>query len=269
MSTLHLLAIDLKKMRHYRTFWIISGMYFFALIVGAASGMEVLKWLANTFEKIAGAINVNRIPLYHFPDVWQNLAWAAGFLKIMIAMMVAVSITNEFSYRTLRQNIIDGLSREQFLVSKVLTNLVLSIVSMLGIFIIAAATGLIYSPHLDYPYGLTGVGFFLAYGLEVFGFLSFALLISFLIERSGLTIVVLFFSYLIEAIIKWNIDDELPEIIRFFPLESIMNLVPRPLDRYFFQEIRDYVTWDSVLIALVWAVLFNYFAYLKLKKSDI
>ena len=48
-----------------------------------------------------------------------------------------------------------------------------------------------------------------------------------------------------------------------------MNLVPLPLARYAFQEIRDYVTVGSILIAIVWCVLFNYFSYLKLKKSDI
>jgi len=61
----------------------------------------------------------------------------------------------------------------------------------------------------------------------------------------------------------------LPGVIPFFPLESIMNLVPMPFARYAFQEIRDYVTVGSVAIALVWTFLFNYFGYLKLKKSDI
>ena len=43
----------------------------------------------------------------------------------------------------------------------------------------------------------------------------------------------------------------------------------RPFARYAFQEIRDYVTMESVMIAVAWTFLFNYFAYLKLKKSDI
>jgi len=45
--------------------------------------------------------------------------------------------------------------------------------------------------------------------------------------------------------------------------------VPLPFARYAFQEIQDYVALGAVAIALVWTVLFNYFAYLKLKKSDI
>ncbi|MBY0435026.1 MAG: ABC transporter permease [Cyclobacteriaceae bacterium] len=266
---LHLLKIDLKKLVDYRTFWIICGLYFFTLVTGAASGMEFLKWLARTIEGFGQSININRIPLYHFPDVWQNLAWASGLLKIGIAIMVVISITNEFTYRTIRQNIIDGLSREQFLISKMLTNLVLAGLSMVLVFVIASITGMIYSPQFDYPYGFTGIGFYPAYFLEVFAFLSFALMLGILIQRSGLTIILLLNSYLIELIIKENIDNFLPRIIPYFPLESIMNLVPMPFARYAFQEIRDYVTIGSIAIATVWTFLFNYFSYFKLKKSDI
>ncbi len=266
---LHLLKIDLKKLIDYRTFWVICGLYFFTLVAGAASGMEFLKWLGRTFEQFGQNININRIPLYHFPDIWQNLAWSAGLLKLGLAIMVVISITNEFTYRTIRQNIIDGLSREQFLISKMLTNLMLSAISMILIFLIAMVTGLIYSPTLDFPYGLTGIGFYPAYFLEVFAFLSFSLMLGVLIQRSGLTIILLLNSYLIELIIRENIDNYFPQTVPFFPLESIMNLVPLPFARYAFQEVRDYVSLGSIAIALVWTFLFNYFAYLKLKKSDI
>ena len=266
---LHLLKIDLKKLVDYRTFWIICGLYFLTLCAGAASGMEFLKWLSRTIQGFGQNININRIPLYHFPDIWQNLAWAGGLLKIGLAIMVVISITNEYTYRTVRQNIIDGLSREQFLISKMLTNALLSALSMILLFLIAVVTGLIYSPALDFPYGLTGITFYPAYFLEVFAFLSFSLMLGVMIQRSGLTIILLLNAYLIEFIIKRNIDDFFPQSVPFFPLESIMNLVPFPFARYAFQEIRDYVTFSTVAIALVWTFLFNYFAYLDLKKSDI
>jgi ABC-type transport system involved in multi-copper enzyme maturation permease subunit len=266
---LHLLKIDLKKLTSYRTFWVIVGLYFFTLGMATASGMEFLKWLANMIEGFGQSINIDRIPLYHFPDVWQNLAWSSGLLKIMLGIMVLISITNEYSYRTLRQNIIDGLSRSEFLLSKVMTNLVLSALSMVLVFLIALVTGLIYSPqYTDYMFN--GIEFYPAYFLEVFAFLSFALMLGIFVQRSGLSIVLLLNSYLIELIIKENIDEYVPELlIQIFPLESIMNLVPMPWARYAFQEIQDYVSLTAVGIAIVWTFLFNYFSYLKLKKADI
>lgn len=265
---LHLLKIDLKKLTSYRTFWVICGLYFFTLGMATASGMEFLKWLANLIEGFGEEININRIPLYHFPDVWQNLAWSSGLLKIMLGIMVLISITNEYTYRTIRQNIIDGLSRSEFLISKMMTNLLLSVLSMVLVFLIALVTGLIYSPQLT-DYMFNGIEFYPAYFLEVFAFLSFALMLGIFIQRSGLSIVLLLNSYLIELIIKENIDEYVPQLIQFFPMESIMNLVPMPFARYAFQEIQDYVSFTAVGIALVWTFLFNYFSYLKLKKADI
>ena len=146
MNMLHLLRIDLKKMTSYRTFWVIGGLYFLTLGLGAASGMEFLKWLARTFEDFGTNLNINRIPLYHFPDVWMNLIWCAGLLKIVLAVLIVISVTNEYTYRTLRQNVIDGLSRAEFLFSKILTNIMLSAISVVMIFVIGLVTGMIYSP---------------------------------------------------------------------------------------------------------------------------
>jgi ABC-2 type transport system permease protein len=266
---LHLLKIDLKKLTSYRTFWVVCGLYFITLAFATASGMEFLKWLANTVEDFGQSINIDRIPLYHFPDVWLNLIWFSGWFKIVLAIMVVISVTNEFSYRTARQNIIDGLSRKEFLTSKILTNVLLSFMSVAMIFIIGLVTGLIYSPSAAYSNIFTDMEFFPAYFLEIFFFLSYALMISLLIQRSGLTIILLLLSQMIEIIITANIDDEVPAVVKFFPMRSLWNLIECPYPRYAFQEIKDYLDPKTFAIVFVWAVLFNYFSYLKLKKADI
>ncbi len=256
-------------MTSYRTFWVICGLYFLTLGTSTASGMEILKWLASLIEGFGQSININRIPLYHFPDIWQNLIWFSGLFKIVLAIMVVISITNEYQYRTLRQNIIDGLSRWEFLQTKILTNVVLSLMSVVMIFLIALVTGLIYTPEIEVKYIFTDMQFLPAYFLEIFAFLSYALMLGVFIQRSGLTIVVLMLSHMIEQIIKANVDDYVPDMIQFFPMQSISNLVSLPFARYAFQEIQDYVSIVAVLIAAAWAFLFNLFSYLKLKKADI
>lgn len=266
---LHLLKIDLKKMTGYRTFWIVSGLYFVTLALTSASGMEFLKWLARTFEDFGSKLNINRIPLYHFPDIWLNLIWCSGLLKIVLGVMVVISVTNEYSYRTIRQNIIDGLSRGQFLASKVLTNILLSLLSLVLITVIGLITGLIYSPMVNYARIITDTEFLPLYFLEVFFFLSYAMMLGFLINRAGLTIIILLLSRVIEAIITSNIDDYVPWLIAYFPMESIWNMIEWPFPRYAFQEIKDYVDFKSVAIVATWTLLFNWFSYLKLKRSDV
>ncbi|HEY5691471.1 MAG TPA: hypothetical protein VIS49_08450 [Cyclobacteriaceae bacterium] len=266
---LYLLKVDLKKLTSYRTFWVVCGLYFFTLGMTTASGMEFLKWLVRMGAEFGADIKVTRIPLYHFPDVWQNIAFVSGFFKAILAFMVVISITNEFSYRTVRQNIIDGLSRKQFILSKVYTNILLSAMSMAMVFVIALVTGMIYSPSIVMSDLVMDLEFFPAYFLEVFAYLSFALLLGMIIQRSGLTIVILVLFPMIEAIIRANVDDYVPWLIPYFPMESISNLIPMPFPRYVFREIQDYVSIASVLVVAIWTFLFNYFAYLKLKRSDI
>lgn len=266
---LHLLKIDLKKMTGYRTFWIVGGLYFVTLAVTSASGMEFLKWLARTFEDFGSKLNISRIPLYHFPDIWLNLIWCSGLLKIVLGVMVVISVTNEYSYRTIRQNIIDGLSRGEFLVSKILTNILLSLLSLALITVIGLVTGLIYSPVVNYTRIITDTEFLPLYFLEVFFFLSYAMMLGFLINRAGLTIIILLLSRVIEAVITSNIDDYVPWLIAYFPMESIWNMIEWPFPRYAFQEIKDYVDFKSVAIVVAWTLLFNWFSYLKLKRSDV
>ena len=140
---------------------------------------------------------------------------------------------------------------------------------MVLIFLIALITGFIYTPEINWNYVFTDLEFYPAYLLEVFSYLSYALMLGILIQRSGLTIIVLLLSYLLEFIIKINIDDYMPWILPFFPMESISALIKMPLYRYVFQEIQDYVDPLSVAVAFAWAVAFNYFSYLKLKRSDL
>lgn len=267
---LYLLKIDLKKMTSYRTFWVVCGLYFMTLGFGTASGMEFLKWLANTFEKFGESnLNIARVPLYHFPDVWMNLIWVSGLLKIVLGVMVVISVTNEFAYRTLRQNIIDGLSRFDFLMSKIMTNVLLSLMSVALIFLIGLFTGFIYSLDVTFSKIVTDLEFFPAYFLEIFFFLSFALMLSMLIQRSGLTIIVLLLAKVIELIIVAKVENYAEWLVPFFPLESIWNLINFPLPRYAFQEIEDYVKISNVLIVVGWTFVFNYISYWKLKKADI
>jgi len=265
---LHLLKIDLKKLTNYRTFWVVCGMYFITLTFVTASGMEVLKYAADRISDFGGSINIRRVPLYHFPDVWQNLIWVAGFFKFVLGVMVIISVTNEFAYRTIRQNIIDGMSRLEFLKSKILTNAVLAATSTVLLFLIALITGLIYSPELRFSEIIDDIEFFPAYFLQVFGYLSFALLISVFINRSGLTIIVLMLARAFELFMIHKLVD-IDALTPFFPLESIEGLITLPFMRYVFQEILDHPAVLSVLTAAAWTFLFNYFAYLKLRKSDI
>src|SRR5690606_27604960 len=135
--------------------------------------------------------------------------------------------------------------------------------------VIGLVTGMIYSPSIEWSKVITDLEFFPAYFLEIFFFLSYALMLGVLIQRSGLTIIMLLLSKMIESIILANIDDYVPWIVPFFPMQSIWDLIAWPFPRYALQEIQDYVSPLTAFIVVAWTVIFNYVSYWKLKRSDI
>jgi ABC-type transport system involved in multi-copper enzyme maturation permease subunit len=265
---IRLLKIEWLKNRNYKAFWILTGLYFLALAISASVGIEFLKWMDKLGAEFG--FDVLKIPLYHFPDIWQNVTYFALFFKYVLGIVVIISITNEFSYKTIRQNIIDGLDRWDFLKSKLYTILILSAFASVLIFVIALITGIIYTPNDDMRFMFKHVEFIFGFFLETISFMLFALLIGTLVKRSGLAIGLLFlYTLMIEPLITFNLGDKADWLGPYFPVRAIHNIIKVPYQRYFFLEIRDYITIDSVVVLLIYAGLFVYLTFLLLKKRDL
>ncbi|QSE96085.1 hypothetical protein [Fulvivirga lutea] len=268
MNIIKLVKIDLIKLTNYRAFNVLVGLYALLIISVPVSVTEFLKWL-----KVKGAefdqFDPMKIPILHFPDIWQNVTYVYTFLKIFLAIVVIISVSNEFSYKTVRQNIIDGLSRTDFLISKVATILLLSISSAVLVFITTYVTGWIYTPDVSIGESLETSSFVFAYFLDLFGYLIFAFLLTVILKRSALTIFILMLYRPIELTIAGLLPEKLEFLGEYFPLNVLSRLIEIPFPRYWFQEIQDYVAWDAVAMVIVYIALFVYAVHAKLKSSDL
>lgn len=272
---IRLFEIEWLKLKNYKVFWILIGMYFIGLILILSSGMFLMQFLKNQGAEFEG-IDPTIIPLYDFPDVWQNMTYIATFFKIILAFIVIISVTNEIGYRTMRQNIIDGLSKWEFLKTKFALIIVLSFAATLFLFFEGLITGLIYSTVTDIQFIFSEMGFLAAYFLEVITFLSFALLIGILTKRAGFAIVLIFmYTLIFEPILTINFvhNPHIPEFLKltapFMPIMSLNNLISVPFQRYVFMEIQDFVAWKDVLIVIAWLVIYHASIYKLLDKRDI
>jgi hypothetical protein len=265
---LRLLKIDLLKLVNYRTFWVLSIMYSVLLITIPTSVMEFLKWL-----KVKGAdfdgFDPLKIPVLYFPDIWQNITYVYVFLKIFLAILVIISVSNEYSYKTVRQNIIDGMSRMDFVKSKLYTITLLCLTSTAIVFLTGLLTGLIYTPNLETSDIFQGIEFVAVYFLDILAYSIFAFLMTILIKRSGLTIALMVLVMPIEYTITSNLPEFLSFTTQYFPLHAINNLIEVPFPKYVFMEIQDYVSLESVFVVMAYIVLFIYAIYAKLRKSDL
>ena len=56
--------------------------------------------------------------IFQFPDSYNFAAYIASWFNLLIGVIIMVFTSNEIKYKTQRQNVIDGLSKRDVIVSK-------------------------------------------------------------------------------------------------------------------------------------------------------
>ena len=224
--------------------------------------------------------------IFDFPYIWHFNSFVAAFFKLFLAVVIVSMMANEYSNKTIKQNLIDGLSKWEFIYSKFLTVLALSAVSTIFLFIISLLLGLGYSSYDEMSIIFSDLEFILAYFIKLVGFFSFCLFLGILVKRSafalGFLILWAIVEQLIFGLLGWKITswDTAMTIKGFFPLESMANLVKEPFSRLSaVQNVGDQlgtdlnfdyaVHWYEILIVIVWTAIFVYSSHVLLKKRDL
>ncbi|GAA0728661.1 ABC transporter permease [Aquimarina litoralis] len=278
---LRLLNIEFQKLRYNKSAKILTITYFILI---------TLISLIASYEFNFGGINFRLADqgIFNFPYIWHFNSWIAAWLKVFLAIVIVSIMANEYSNRTLKQNLIDGLSKKEFLASKFLTVVILAFLSTLFLFVVSLILGLIFSDYNEISIIFSDLEFIFAYFIKLVGFFSFCMFLGILIKRSAFALGFLIFWQLIEglfwglaSLVKWRFEtDFVYKIIPFLPLDSMANLVNEPWSRLNFIQSaanqlgenfqRDYaVHWYEVLIVLVWTAIFVRLSYYLLKKRDL
>jgi len=263
-----LFTIEWYKLRDHSPFWIFAALHIVILLLVFLSAKVFLDFLAGKGDMINGTIDPSLIPVFVFPDVWHNITYIASFMMIIPAIYVIISVCNEITYGTIRQNIMNGLSRGEFIRSKFFLILILSISVTLFLLIAGLTLGFIYTSEVEMHSIVKYSGFLAAYFLQVTLYQLIAFLLALLIKRTGLTMgLLIIYTYVVEPIVVFRIKTGW--IKGLFPLEAINNLIRLPFGKYMLRETQDYVGLPDLGIALAYAVLFIYLIDLVLKKRDL
>src|SRR5262245_60486931 len=145
--------IEWMKQKNYRAFWILSSLYLVSILGANYIGYRIQQeMLASQQVKNMAELVLGRPP-FSFPDVWQTTAFISGFLLFIPGLIMILSVTNEYSFRTNRQIIIDGWSRRDFIGSKIALMIVLAVISTIMVIITAMLFGFSDSAN---PFTLKG-----------------------------------------------------------------------------------------------------------------
>ncbi len=264
-----LIKIDFRKYIHNRTFWVLSALY---VVLVVFVFMVTESFLNNVMSNVGknSPVSIPGFSLYSFPYVWHNMAFIAGFFKIFLALVVIIFITNEYSYKTIRQNVMSGMSRVEFLFSKVIFVLFISLAVTIVLFLSALLLGYSHTEHMTTTLIFTKMFFVPAYFLEVFTFLLMAMMFAFVLQKQGLAIgIFALYYYVLEPIIAFKLPDG---VARFLPIKMITHLIDVPnssLMKLFGVNFRETVSWIDIWGCLGYSILFIWLVYFFLKNRDL
>ncbi|MCX8531421.1 ABC transporter permease [Chryseobacterium luquanense] len=277
-----LLKLEYYKNLNYTPFKVFTILYFAILVIFLCIGLIDLKLFGST-------INLKEQGMYNFPEIWNFTTWTVALLKIFLGLIIVFSICQEFSNRMFKQNTIDGLSREEFIGSKLLTIGIFTFISTVLVFVITILLGYQYSTSTESSLVYKEIFFIGNYFLKLFSFFCFLMFLSILLRKSVFVFLAFFVVWIGESVIggietyskvAGTQSAERNEIFQngfFFskllPLESMSSLIPNPMMRLNMAKMMGlkyeftYPT-ESLVACLVWCGLFIFGSYLILKKRD-
>ncbi|MDZ4847434.1 MAG: ABC transporter permease [Chitinophagales bacterium] len=254
---LRLLRIEFLKVKTYKTFWAFLGIY--ALLILLFSGA------ANKMNPAANPA----FSLFSFPEVWHNLAYMASYLNILLGILVILLISNEFTFKTFRQNVVDGLSRDEAVTAKFLFIKAIALGCILFLFIYGLIRGLTAGGFDFIGQIFEQVHFLLRLFVQIAGYMGIAAVLAFLIRRAALAIVAyLIYVIALERLLRFRIPDE---IERYLPMHVLDALVPSKFEIPIpgFTEAEPLSTTIVVLLAIGYFLLCLTFSRLLMQRSAL
>ena len=278
-----LLKIEWNKIFYNKGTRIFIILYFVMILLMGA-------FLPNFKPNFSGPggveINFNFIKLgaLDFPAIWHNITYLIAYGKFFLAIIVINNITNEYSFGTFKQNTIDGLTKSEFLNTKVLMNLAITLLSSLLVAVLVFTLGSIFSEKFDF---VNGIEFLAGYFVEIFAYIVFAMFLSFLLKKGVFAILSLIVLSIGESILKgveylvlFGKNEPIGiEKTTFFsdylPLNSNSKIIGFPsidVNQIFMGGklfVNDHVQWEFFGISVFYIILFLGLSLFIIKKRDL
>ena len=262
---MNLLSVEWLKIRRYKTFWVLIGL--FAILLPFWN-YQILNGVIKMGD---GGVNLFS-QAYGFPGVWSNFGWWGSIFVLFLSILVMTLTCNEYTFRTHRQNVIDGWSRSEFFHAKVSLVLAMSIGTTLFVFIVGALFGIVVSGSASGIFnGIEELGYLF---LLILNYLSAGLFIALWIRKSGLAIsIFLLYALIIEVAVGATLNHTTgTKMGNFLPLQSSDELLPFPLMRMAGAMIgnsQPYPDYAYVIASVAWIAVYYFAARWMVLKRDM
>jgi hypothetical protein len=266
------------KVKNYKAFWVL-------LSITAISfpGVNAIAYFAfkNAAEGPSEGGQLMKMLLgnpFAFPQTFHTTAYLSSFFAFIPAVVVIMLITNEFQFKTHRQNIIDGWQKHTFIWGKFISVLLITLLVTVFYLAVASTLGFIATKEVQSTVLYEKAYFILLFSLQLFSQLSVAFLLGLLMRKAFIAYgIFIFYTFIIENILvglfKLKAKKLGYDYGHFLPFEISDRLIPVPPAIGKFDEadyktamdaIGQHVYYSLILTFLIWVLAF--YTY---KKTDI
>lgn len=278
-----LLTIEFHKLKHSTASKVLTIIYF-----GLLTSIALIASIKFDIGPIK--FHLAEMGIFNFPYIWHFNTYVAAILKFFLLLVIVSMMANEYSYKTLKQNLIDGLSKKEFILSKFYTVVAFALVSTVFVFVVSLILGLSYSDYNEFAIITSDLEYIVAFFIKLVGFFSFGLFLGILVKRSAFAIGAMVVWLIGESIFKGylfyslknteNTSEKVDGIMQFLPLEAMTNLIKEPFSRLgavrsVANQVGETITksyavdFPTILIVCVWTFVFVYLSLALLKKRDL
>ncbi len=261
------LQIEWMKLKNYRTFWVLGGLYLISIFGANYIGYRIQEAVyEEQAAKGAAEILIGNKP-YAFPNVWHMTSWVSSWLLFIPGLMMIIIMSNEYTYKTHRQNVIDGWSRKEFISVKI----VLALISAIFSTVMVAITAVIFGFVNGTEFSTDKVIFIFYFFIQALSYPLAALLIALLIRRGGLAIGIFFlYALVLENLVAGLMNKYLNYTGRYLPLESTDNLIPFPIfENVQRQVMKPYNTTALLIFAGIYLAAYLFLSFRKFETDDL
>ena len=273
LNILQLITLEWKKFRHYAAFKVISLMYILLL--------PGLMLVGKTIQipKEFGTTDL----FFIFPDIWKYQGYLGNWLSFFfLGFFGILLVTNEYSFKTLRQNIITGMSRKEFFVGKISFIAFVCLVVTLYYTLVSLAFGITHTETIYFTKVVQNIDYIFRYFLMCFSYTIFAFFIGTLTRRTGIALF-LYLSYVmfIELFIRYAVHlkalSSPNKTIHFYPMNATEDLVPFnfPMNNFAagFTEKHNISVFltstEAIITTIFYTSIFMFLAYHIYQKRDL
>lgn len=217
-----LVRIEALRTTKRLAFWVATGIF---LAFNAAFG------IGNIRSDIARPGYT-----YALPGSWADILQpSANIGPFFLGVTMILFLAPEFSWRTARQNVIDGLSKERFYAGKLMLLLALLVLYAAIPVAVGATTALLSPSESSSPLvGPADFNYMIAYALGLLMWGSGAFMLAVLLRASGAAMGIMFVYLLVEQIVAdllGRSSDMVASLMEFLPAQLHGSLA-EPLMHY-------------------------------------